>query len=197
MSYWEDRGWRVRFDAFYLPGRESDARTIVIDEGENAGVNDKNEGWEGNDIQKLKAALEKKADQLKTANGSCIIVISHSDLILDNTGTVFAGALLGHPNNYNDSRPLFGSADSPSNQHVTGVLYMPWVKAHMFCSNETPWYYVPHPWSLSPLDEEIFPFAWRGGLDAEGQFKRSVRLCTPNEYLGLLDNWPGIPKPPF
>lgn len=193
VSEWEDRGWRVRFDAFYLPDLGRDAPAIVVDEGENAGVNDENEGWMGNDIQKLRAALEKKADQLKSANGSCIIVISHSELISDNTGEVFAGALFGYPGSYDGSRPFYGSADSPSNQHVTGVLYMPWVKAHMFCSNETPWFYVPHPWSLSPLDEVIFPFAWRGGLNTEGKFKWNDRLCTPNEFLGLPDNWPGIP----
>lgn len=197
VSDWKDRGWRVRFDAFYLPGRESDARTIVIDEGENAGVNDENEGWEGNDIQKLRQTLEKKADQLKSAIGSCVIVISHSDLILDNTGRVLAGALLLHPDSYDGSRPFYGSADSPRNQHVTGVLYMPWVKAHMFCSRETPWYYVPHPWSLSPLNEEIFPFAFQGSFNGEGEFKWSAPLYTPNQFLGLPDNWPGIPKPPF
>lgn len=191
---WEDRGWRVRFGAYYLPGLDDDAPTIVSNQGENAGVNDENEGWEGNDIQKLRQTLEKKAGQLKSANGSCVIVISHSELILDNTGRVLASALLLHPDSYDGSRPFYGSADSPRNQHVTGVLYKPWVKAHMFCSRETPWCYVPHPWSLSPLNEEIFPFAFQGGFNGGGAFKWSAPKCTPNQYLGLLDDWPGSPK---
>ena len=194
---WEDRGWRVRIDAFYLPDRDRDAPAIVVDEGENAGVNDENEGWMGNDVQKFRSTLEHKADQLKSANGSCIIVISHSDLILDNTGEVMEGALFAHPDTNGGRRPFYGSANRPSHQHISGVLYIPWVKAHMFCSRETPWFYVPHPWSLSPLKEEIFPFACWGSLNTEGKFKWSAPLCTPNEYLGLPDNWPGIPKPPF
>lgn len=194
---WADRGWRVRFEAFYLPGQNRDARTIVLDEGENAGVNDENEGWMGNDIQKLRSTLENKADQLKSANGQCVIVISHSDLILDNTGEVFAGALFTHTGTYGDHRPFYGLADRPIHQHISGVLYIPWVKAHMFCSRETPWFFVPHPWSKSPLKQGIFPFAVQGSLNTENRFRWDAPLCTPNEYLGLPDNWPGIPKPPF
>lgn len=194
---WEDRGWRIRFKALYLPGRDRDAPTIVVDEGENAGVNDENEGWMGNDIQKLRSVLEYKANQLKSTNGSCIIVISHSDLILDNTGEVFAGALFAHPDSNGDHRPFYGSVERPSHQHISGVLYIPWVKAHMFCSHETPWFYVPHSWSKSPLKQGIFPFAVQGSLNTEGKFKWDAPLCTPNEYLGLPANWPGIPKPQF
>ena len=173
-TVWEDRGWRVSFEAYYLPGRDRDAQSIVAGLGENAGVNEENEGWQGNDIQKLRGLLEKKSDQLKSAGGSCIIVISYSFFILDNTGEVLAGALFETPDSYGGNRPLYGLADSPSNQHITGVLCIPWVAAHMFCSHETPWFYVPHLWSLSPLNEEIFPFARRGRLDAEGRFRWSA-----------------------
>ena len=192
---WADRGWRIRFEAIYLPGRDRNARSIVVDEGENAGVNDASEGWMGNDIQKLRSTLEHKADQLKSAYGSCVIVISHSDLILDNTGDVFAGALFAHPATYGEHRPFYGSIDRPSHQHISGVLYIPWVKAYMFCTSEPPWFFVPHPWSKSPLEHEIFPFAERGSLNTEGKFKWDAPLYTPNEYLGLPDNWPGNPEP--
>ena len=193
VTYWEDRGWRIRFEFFYLPNRRSQSPAIVMNGGESAGINEENEGWMGNDVQKLRSALEYKADQLKYANGSCIIAISHSDLILDNTGVVLAGALFENPDTYGSRRSFYGSADSPSNQHVTGVLYFPWVKAHMFCSKETPWFYVPHPWSLSPLSDNIFDFARRGTFKPDGEFQWSAPLCAINEVLGLPADWPGIP----
>ena len=197
VTYWEDRGWRIRFGFFYLPNRRSQSPAIVMDGGESAGINEENEGWMERDAEKLKSALENKADQLKSANGSCIIVISHTDFILDNTGEVLEIALFGNPDPGGSRYSFFGSARNPSNQFVTGVLYFPWIKAHMFCSYEAPWFYVPHPWSLTPLSEDIFDFARRGAFNPDGEFQWSNPLCTINDVLGLPADWPGIPAPPF
>ena len=196
VTYWEDRGWRIRFEFFYLPDRRSQSPAIVINGGESAGINEENEGWMGREAQILSSVLDDKADQLKTTNGSCIIVISHADFILDNTGEVLEVALKGNPDSGGSRDSFFGSASSPSNQHVSGVLYIPWIKAHMFCSQETPWFYVPHPWTLSPLNEEIFAFARHGVLNSDGAFEWIEPLCTLNDLLSLPDDWPGIPGPP-
>ena len=192
-TLWEDRGWTIRFGAFYLPGLSGNDPSIVDDEGENAGVNENNDGWLESDPQKLRPPLEKKASQLKSATGSSIIVLSHADFIMDNTDKVFELALFGDPNTGDSRDSFFGTADSPNNGHVTGVLYFPLIKAQMFCSHETPWFYVPHPWSQSPLSEDIFSFARWGTLDSEGVLKWRPSLCTLNDVLGLPDDWPGIP----
>lgn len=196
VTNWEDRGWKIRLEFFYLPNRGSQSPAIVMNGGESVGINEENEGWMGKEAQKLSSALDDKADQLKTANGPCIIVISHTDFILDNTGEVLEIALKGNPDSGSSRNSFFGSARSPSNQHVTGVLYFPWIKAHMFCSHESPWFYVPHPWTLSPLNEEIFTFARHGVLNSDGAFEWIEPLCTINDFLSLPDDWPGIPGPP-
>lgn len=197
VTYWEDRGWRIRFEFFYLPNCRGQNPTIVINGGESVGVNEENEGWLEKDAQRLRLALEDKADQLKSANGSSIIVVSHTDFILDNTGRVLEIALFGNPDPGGSRYSFFGSARNPSNKHVTGVLYFPWIKAHMFCSHETPWFYVPHPWSLAPLSEDIFLFACRGARNPDGEFQWSNPLSTINDVIGLPPDWPGIPVPPI
>ena len=68
-TQWEDRGWKIRFGAFYLPGYSSSNSTILDDEGESAGVNAENEGWMESDPKKLRIPLEKKASQLRSAIG--------------------------------------------------------------------------------------------------------------------------------
>ena len=195
-THWEDRGWKIRFGAYYLPGRSGNDPTIAMENGGNAGINEENEGWLGVDAQKLRPVLEAKAKQLKSASGSSIIVLSHTESNLDSTGDVLKIALFGNSTSANRHGPFYGSADNPSNQHVTGVLYFPWIKAHMFCSHEAPWFYVPHPWSSSPLGEDIFTFARRGALNSDGSLEWSEPLCTLNDLLCLPFDWPGIPAPP-
>ncbi|MCZ0939800.1 MAG: hypothetical protein OXJ55_14250 [Caldilineaceae bacterium] len=192
-TLWEDRGWTIRFGAFYLPSLSSNDPSIVDDEGENAGVNENNDGWLESDPKKLRPPLEKKASQLKSAAGSSIIVLSHADFIMDNTDKVFELALFGDSNTGDSRDSFFGTADSPNNRNVSGVLYFPLIKAQMFCSRETPWLYVPHPWSNSPLSEDIFSFARRGAFNSAGVLKWRPSLCTLNDVLGLPEDWPGIP----
>ena len=192
-TLWGDRGWTIRFGAFFFPGLSSNDPSIVDDEGENAGVNENNDGLLESDPQKLRTPLEKKASQLKSAAGSSIIVLSHADFIMDNTGRVIELALFGDPKIGDSRDSFFGTAHSQNNRHVTGVLYFPWIKAQMFCSHETPWFYIPHPWSKSPLNEDIFSFARRGTLNSEGVLKWRAPLCTLNDVLGLPDDWPGSP----
>ncbi len=192
-TIWESHGWKIGLQAFYIPSIDRNDPSIVDGGEENAGVNEENESLPDNDAQKLKSALEGKSDQLKSANGSCVIVFSHTDFVLDNTGESLEFALFGHPTGGNRRDSFFGVAHSSNNQHIAGVLYFPDIKAHRICSKEAAWYYVPHPWSRSPLSEDVFSFARKGTQNSNASLEWSSPNCSINDVLGLPEDWPGIP----
>ena len=98
---------------------------------------------------------------------------------------------------------FLGSADSPRNQHVSGVLYKRNLRSVWAIQNqwtqydlnrslaykESDWVLVHHPAATYPLPFGIFPFAtefvWKSGST-----EPILAKSTVNEVLGLPDSWP-------